>query len=90
MYDINNYGRHKSRLVTDGNLNGISVESVYSGVFYLRSIHILVFLADTNKMETWATDIGNTYLEANTLDKFYIIAGTEFGDKEGKTIIFTK
>ena len=31
-------------------------------------------------METWATDIGNEYLEAETLDKVYIIAGTEFGD----------
>ena len=32
-------------------------------------------------MKTWATDNGNTYLEANKLNKVYIISGTEFGDR---------
>ena len=41
-------------------------------------------------METWDTDIGNTYPEENTLEKFYIISGTEFGDREGYIIIFSK
>ena len=39
-------------------------------------------------METWDTDIGNKSPEENTLEKFYIISGTEFGDREGYIIIF--
>ena len=40
-------------------------------------------------METWDTDIGNTYLEVKSLDKVYIISGAEFGDREGCTLIFS-
>ena len=48
VYYVNNYGCHKSRLVTDGHLTDIPVEKVYSGVFSLRSIRLLVFLAEIN------------------------------------------
>ena len=41
-------------------------------------------------MEMWAADINNAYLEAKTLDKIYIIAGTRFGDREGHILIFSK
>ena len=35
----------------------------------------------------WATDIGNAYLESNTLKKVYIIAGVEFCDREVQILI---
>ena len=46
-----------------------------------------MLLADINEMETWDTDIGNTYLQLKSLDKIFIISGTEFGDREGCIII---
>ena len=41
-------------------------------------------------METWATDIGNAYLESYTKEKVYIIAGKEFGDREGHILVVSK
>ena len=41
-------------------------------------------------MEAWATDIGNAYLEAKTLEKVYIIAGQEFGELAGHTLVIVK
>ena len=41
-------------------------------------------------METHYTDISNTYLELNTLENNYIIAGTEFGDIEVQILIFSE
>ena len=73
VYDAKHHGRHKSRLVADGHLTDIPVEIFYSGVFSLRGIRLLVFLVDINKIEAWATYIGNSYLESNTLEKVYII-----------------
>ena len=35
-------------------------------------------------------DIGNAYLEFVTKEKVYIIAGPEFGDREGHTLIIRK
>ena len=80
VFDVKHDGRHKARLVADGHLTDVPLESVYSGVVSLRGIRILVFLAELNQLETWATDIGNAYLEAVTSEKLYIIAGAEFGD----------
>ena len=38
VYYVNNYGRHKSRLVADGHLTYIPVESTYSGFVSLLGI----------------------------------------------------
>ena len=49
-----------------------------------------MFLAELNGLESWSTDIGNAYLEAETKEKVYIIAGPEFGELEGHTLIIFK
>ena len=38
----------------------------------------------------WDTDIGNAYLEAKTIDRVFIVEGTEFGYTEGPIIIVSK
>ena len=45
---------------------------------------------ELNGLQTWATNIGNAYLEAETNEKVYIIAGSEFGDLEGHTLLISK
>jgi hypothetical protein len=47
---------------------------------------MLVFLAELNGLKTWATDISNAYLEAETKECVYIHAGPEFGEHEGHTL----
>ncbi len=83
-------GHHKSRLVANGHLTEVPLDSIYSGVVSLHGICLLVFLAELNDLDIWATDIGNAYLEAETQEKVYIIAGPEFGELEGHTLIIFK
>ena len=45
-------GRHKARLVADGNLIEVPLSSVYSGVVSLRGIQLVLFLAKLNKLES--------------------------------------
>ena len=90
VFDVKHDGRHKVRCVADGHLTDIPVDSVYSGVVSLRGLRIMLFLAELNQLETWATDIGNAYLEAETAERVYIIAGPEFGKREGSTLIVFK
>ena len=47
-------------------------------------------MAELNKMETWATDIRNAYLEAKTKEKVYVVAGAEFGELEGHILVIFK
>jgi hypothetical protein len=47
----------------------------------------VIFLAELNGLETLATNIGNAFVEAETSEKVFIIAGPEFGELEGHTIV---
>ena len=67
-------------LLADGHLSNVPVNSVYSSVILLCGLRTVVFLAELNDLEMWATDIGNTYLEAEMAEPIYIIASPEFED----------
>ena len=90
VFDVKHDGRHKARLVADGHLTDIPVDSVYSGVVSLRGIRLILFLAELNQIPVWGADIGNAYLEAMTKEKLYIIAGPEFGDLKGHILIISR
>ena len=90
VFTIKHDGRHKARLVADGHLTDVPNESVYSGVVSLRGLRIIIFLAELNGLDTWATDIGNAYLESKTNEKVCITAGPEFGELEGHTLLVHK
>jgi len=90
VFAVKHDGRRKSRLVAGGHLTDTPIDSVYSSVVSLRGIRLLTFVAELNDQQVWCTDIGNAYLESLTFEKVYIIAGPEFGDLEGHTLIIQK
>jgi hypothetical protein len=90
VYDCKHDGRHKAWMVADSHLTDIPLESVYSGVVSLCGLQIDTFLSELNGLDLWATDIGNAYLEAFTMEWNYIIAGPEFGQLEGHYLIIVK
>ncbi|MEC8171189.1 MAG: reverse transcriptase domain-containing protein, partial [Candidatus Thermoplasmatota archaeon] len=90
VYACKHDGRHKARLVANGNLTEVPVDSVYSGVVSIRGLKLMVFLAELNGLEVWGTDIGNAYLEAYTKEQVCIIAGPEFGSLHGHTLIVSR
>jgi Reverse transcriptase (RNA-dependent DNA polymerase) len=90
IFGVKHDGRHKARLVADGHLTQIPIDSVFSGVVSLRGFRLVLFLAELNNLQIWATDIGNAYLEAYTSEKVYVIAVPEFKDREGHILIICK
>jgi Reverse transcriptase (RNA-dependent DNA polymerase) len=91
VFDVKHDGRHKARLVADGHLTNVPIDSVYLGVFVsLRGFRLVLFLAELNGLQLWDTDIGNAYLEAYTTEKVCIIAGPEFGEREGHILVMCK
>jgi hypothetical protein len=63
---------------------------VYSSLVSLQGFRLVVFLAELIRLQLWATNIGNAYLEAYTSKKVYIFAGPEFGDREGHILVISK
>ena len=90
VYAVKHDGRHRARLVAGGHMTETPIDSVYSGVVSLKSIRMIAFIAELNGLETWSTDIGSAYLEAETKEKVCIIAGPEFGELEGHLMIILK
>ena len=90
IFDIKHDGRHRARLVADGHLTDIPLDSVYSGVVSLQGFCLILFLAELNHLELWAMDNGSAYIEAQTSKKVYIIAGPEFGEREGHILVIHK
>ena len=80
VFDVKHDGRHKARYVAGGHLTDPPLESVYSGVVSLRSLRMMIFLAELNGLKLYAADVGNAYLEAKTREKVCIYGGPEFRD----------
>ena len=90
VYDVKYDGRHKSRFVAGGHRTSTPTSSVYSGVVSLQGIRLVTFLAELNDLELWGTDVGNAYLESYTTEKVCFIAGEEFGELAGHTMMIVK
>ena len=62
----------------------------YSSVVSRESVRLAFLIAALNDLNILVADIGNAYINAMTKEKVYTIAGKEFGDHAGQTIIITR
>ena len=90
MFAVKYDGRHKSRLVADGHLTEVPLESVYAGVVSIRGLRICILISELNDMTVHSTDIGNAYLTSKTNKKVYIKAGPGFGELEEHLLVVYK
>jgi Reverse transcriptase (RNA-dependent DNA polymerase) len=56
----------------------------------LCGFRLVIFLAELNHLQIWATDISNAYLDAYTSEKLYVIAIPEVKDRDGHIVIIRK
>ena len=80
MFDVKADWRRKGQLVACDDMTPDPEEAIYSLVATLHSLHIIIFLAELNRLKLMQGDIGNTYLKSCTQEKVYFIAGPEFGN----------
>jgi hypothetical protein len=80
----------KARFVAGGHMTDPPVIMTYSSVVSRDSVRIGFLLAALNDLELVAADIGNAYLQATTKEKKIAIAGPEFGELQGRTMIIVR
>ena len=91
VFDVKHDLRHKARLVAGGHLTTpLPKETTYSSVASLRSMRLVMFIAEMNGLQLNAGDVGNAYLEAYTKEKVCFYAGPEFEDMEGHLMVIVK
>jgi hypothetical protein len=89
VYDCKHDLRHRARLVAGGHMTQPSNDA-YSSVVSLKHLRLALVIGETNKLTPMVGDIGNAYLEAYTREKVYFIAGPEFHEREGHTLVIDK
>ena len=77
-------------MVACGDMTPEPEEAVYSSVAILRSLRIVIILAELNGLNLIQGDVGNAYLELYIQEKVYFIVGPEFGHHAGTTFIIEK
>lgn len=90
VYDVKYDGRRRARLVAGGHLTDPTNDTPYSGIASLKNVRACIFLGLLNGLDICAADIASAYLEAYTKEKIYIVAGPEFGELEGHTLLIVK
>jgi hypothetical protein len=90
VFDCKHDYRRKARMVAGGHMTDPPKDSTYSSVVSLRSLRTVMFIGELNGMTMKAADVGNAYLEAYTSEKVAFIAGPEFGDKSGHTLVIVR
>ena len=81
----------KARVVLLGDKQEAVTDESYSGVISLQTVRIMFLLATVNKLQLWAADVGNAFLNGITRDTLCMIAGLEFGpERERKAVVLYK
>ena len=83
--------RRKSRYVAGGHLVKEQPSyNTYSSVVSRESVRIGFLIAALNDIDLMSGDISNAYLNADTKEKVWFRAGSEFGDQKGKRVKIVK
>ena len=56
----------------------------------IGGFRLVMFLAELNNLECWAADVTSAYLTSYTTEKVFIVAGPEFGEREGHILLIRK
>ena len=62
-----------TKLVTGRHLTQPAIESLYSGVVSIYSIHLILLIAELNDLTIYQADVRNAYLEVYTKEKIGFI-----------------
>ncbi len=90
VFDVKQSLKRKARFVAGGHKTDPPKDSTYSSVASLRSVRLVALIAELNGLKLTAGDVGNAHLEATTSERVAFVAGPEFGELEGHTMVVVK
>ena len=71
----------------NGSYTPVDSKETYAGVVGMETVCLGFLLTEMNGLKVCATNISSAYLYAKTREKWYIIAGPEFGELEGEKLV---
>ena len=90
IFDIKFDLTRKARYVGGGHLTSVPASMTYSSVVSRDSVRIMFLIAALNDLDIKMCDIGNAYLNAETRERLWFVAGNEWGDRAGYPVIIVR
>jgi hypothetical protein len=90
IFDIKMDFTRKTRLVAGGNLTDPPPCLNYSSVVARESVPIAFLIPAVNGYDIIAAGVQNAYVQATSVEKYFAIAGDEFGDEKKKTALIVR
>lgn len=90
IYDVKFDLTRKARYVGGGHMTNVSAAQSYSSVVSRDSVRIMFLMAALNDLDIKMCDIGNAYLNAETRERVYFIAGPEWGSRAGLPVTIVR
>ena len=90
-FDVKYDGRKRARLVAGGHMTEkLDSEEVSSSMVSLETIRLAFLAAHAQDLKCLSGDVTSAYIQANTQEKVYTIAGSEFGPTAGCLMVIFK
>jgi len=86
VWDVKMDFTRKARYVAGGHRTDPPKAITYSSVVSRETIRIALLVAGLNGLNLRLTDIGNAYLTAPVTERYYVVAGDEFGPLKGRVL----
>jgi hypothetical protein len=80
----------KARFVAGGHQTKPPPSITYSSVVSRDSVRLAFLIAALNDLDVMSCDLQNAYLNADCREKIFVVAGPEFGSKQGCVFIVRK
>jgi len=80
----------KARFVAGGHQTKPPSSITYSSVVSRESMRLAFLIAALNDLDVMSCDLQNAYLNADCREKIFVVAGPEFGSKQGCVFIIRK
>ncbi len=90
IYDVKFDLTRKARYVGGGHMTNVPAAQSYSSVVSRDSVRIMFLIAALNDLDIKMCDIGNSYLNAETRERVYFIAGPEWGSRAGMPVTIVR
>lgn len=90
IFDVKFDLTRKARYVGGGHVTSVPAAQSYSSVVSRDSVRIMFLVAALNDLNIKMCDIGNAYLNAETRERVYFIAGPEWGSKAGLPVVIVR
>jgi hypothetical protein len=90
IFDVKMDFKRKARLVAGGHKTDPPKDMTYASVVSRESVRLAFLIAALNGLDILAGDVQNAYLNAETKEKVYMIAGKEFGVNQGKRVLIVR